>query len=75
MSCAIYIYTINISIIHIIIQYFIVLNKFSVINLLQKNDGGPQNRKNVLCDPRKKQGAHLPIPELIYQAKLLAIII
>jgi len=46
-------YTINISIIHIIIQYFFVLNvivcfecdvlnmKFSVINLLEKNDCGP----------------------------------
>jgi len=52
-------YTITISIIHIIIQYFFVLNTFSVINLLPKNDGGPQTSKNNFCGPRgKKKGAY-----------------
>jgi len=51
-------YTINISIIHIIIQYFFVLNTFSVINLLHKNNGGPPTSKNNLCGPLKKNNAH-----------------
>jgi len=38
------------------------LNKFSVINLLQKNDGGPQTSKSQLCGPRKKR---VPIPAVV----------
>jgi len=41
-------YTINISIIHIIIQHFLVLNRFSVVNLVLKNDGGPQTREKIV---------------------------
>jgi len=46
--------TININIIHIIIQYFFVLNKFSVINLLQKIDGGSQTSKNYVALEKKR---------------------
>jgi len=46
--------TIIISIIRIIIQYFFVLNKFSVINLHQKNDGGPQTSKKIMWPSEKK---------------------
>jgi len=56
-----HIYTINFSNIHVIIQYFFVLNKVSVINLLLKNDGDPQTSKKNVCSPRKKR---VPIPEL-----------
>jgi len=34
------------------------LNKYSGINLLQKNVGGPQIGKKKLCGPRKKNSAH-----------------
>jgi len=52
-------YTINISIIHIIIQYFFVLNTFSVINLLQKNDGGPQTSiKHFVTLGKKRVHVH-----------------
>jgi len=43
-------FTINVSIIYIIIQYFFVLNKFSVIYLLQAS-------KQICCGPRKRKGA------------------
>jgi len=49
-------YTINISIIHIIIQYFFVLNKFSVLNLLQNNDCGPQTSKQKKMGPSEQKG-------------------
>jgi len=52
-------YTINISIIHTITQYLFVLNKFYVINLLQKNDGGPQTSKKMYVALGKKR---VPIP-------------
>jgi len=55
-------YTINISIVHILILYFVVLNKFSVINGLQKDDGGPQTSKKILCGPRGKK--RVPLPDL-----------
>jgi len=65
-------YTINICIIHLIIQYFYVLNKFSVINLLEKNDGGPQtSEKNIMA--LGKKGAHCP--SLLYIIQSIIIII
>jgi len=42
--------------------YFFVLNKFSVINSLQKIFGGPQTNKKIMW-PSQKKGAH-PCPKI-----------
>jgi len=48
-------YTINTSIIHIIIQYLFILKKFSVINLLQKNNGSLQTSTKMYVALGKKR--------------------